>query len=699
MVATAAVVMAAAIWVPVRRAVLRPSVPQPNAAAFEQAARVRILRDRFGVPHIFGKTDADAAFGLAYAHAEDDFPLIQGVVAASRGKLATLMLSQQALVNDYYVRLVDVPGEVERKYTTLPQDVIDLMESYARGLNHYAFKHPDQVDARLLPFVGPDVAAGFTHKIPLMANLPAVLQALDGPTALQVGDPVASLSEQQPRAFPASNSHAVAKAMATDGITRLNINSHQPWEGPVAWYEAHVVSEQGWNMTGGTFPGAPVILHGHNDFLGWAHTVNKPDIVDVYRLEMNPEHPDQYRFEGAWRALEITQAPIEIDTGLFNITVHKDVLHSVHGPVLQTRHGTYAVRYSGWDRRIRAVEQWYRMNKATNLEQWQAAMAIAAIPMFNTTYADKDNIFYVYNALIPVRGAAADYGSVLPGDRADLLWDTYLPFADLPQVLNPPSGFVQNCNATPFQTTTGEGNPNPADFPHNAGVETTVNNRTIRSLQLFGSGNKISPEDFVRFKFDRTYAPTSPMFTQVVGPLLASFSPQDQDQQQALEVLRAWDGVADEGSAGATLAILTGQPLFRELGKPDARPPSELFVEAVAWLKEHYDSVKVPLGTVQRLHRGTVDLALGGGPDVLNAAHTRKQDGKLVGFQGDSYVLVVAFGPQGPVSRSIHQYGSSSRPDSPHFADQAPLFVKRLLKPAWRKPEDIRANLEREYSP
>jgi acyl-homoserine-lactone acylase len=678
---------------------LRPAISAPDAATLAQAQRVRILRDKYGVPHVFGQSDADAAFGLAYANAEDDFPTLQLVLAAARGKLATLMLSKDALRNDYYVHLVHVNEEVDAEYDQLAPDTRALLEGYARGLNLYAFRHPSEVDSRLLPYRGRDVAAGFAHKLPLMLDLPGVLRALDAPTPKQVGDPIALERPAKERAFPASNSHAVAALRSPDNRARLNVNSHQPWAGPVTWFEAQVVSQEGWNMTGGTFPGAPVILHGHNEHLGWAHTVNLPDLVDVYRLEMNPANANEYRFEGQWRALERESAPIEIDTGLFELTVHKDALRSVHGPVFQTKQGYFAIRYAGAERRVHAVEQWYRMNKARSFEEWKAAMKIQAIPMFNTTYADHDNIFYVYNALMPVRRAGVDYKTVLPGDRADLIWTDYVPFERLPQLHNPPSGFVANCNGTPFRATTGEGNPRREDFPAADGIEDTVNNRTLRSLALFGAGGTISADDFLRFKWDRAYAADSALALQVVAPLVRDYAAADEDEKRALALLRDWDRVADESSPAATIAILTGEPVLSpEHGEP-ALPLVESFHAALKLLKKYYGRIDVPLGTVQRLRHGTVDLPLGGGPDVLNAAHSHLVDGHLVGVAGDSYILEVAFGPEGATSQSIIQYGASNRPESPHYSDQAPLFLQHKFKPAWRTEADIRANLDREYSP
>ena len=692
-------VLAAGAWHVVRKR-LRPAIAAPDAATLAQAARVRILRDQYGVPHIFGESDADAAFGLAYANAEDDFPTVQLTLAAARGKLATQLLSKEALSNDYYVRLVRVKEAVDAEYEQLAPETRALLEGYARGLNLYAARHPREVDSRLLPYSGRDVAAGFAHKLPLMLDLPGVLRALDAPTAKNVGDKLALARPAEERAFPASNSHAVIRTRSPDDRTRLNINSHQPWEGPVTWFEAQVVSQEGWNMTGGTFPGAPIILHGHNDHLGWAHTVNLPDLVDVYRLEMNPNNPNQYRFEGQWRDLERESAPIEVDTGIFELTFHKDVLHSVHGPVLATKQGFFAVRYAGAERRVHAVEQWYRMNKARDFNEWKAAMKQQAIPMFNTTYADYDNIFYVYNALLPLRLDGFDYKTILPGDRADLIWNDYVSFDRLPQVHNPAAGFVANCNGTPFRATTGDDNPKRADFPAADGIEDTVNNRTLRSLALFGAGGKISEADFLRFKWDREYAADSQLARDVLTPLLHGYAAANKDEEQALALLRSWNRVANEDSAAATLAILIGPPVVSPQHGEAALTPIESFHRAIAFLKKHYGRVDMPLGTVQRLRHGAVDLPLGGGPDVLNAAHSKLVDGHLVGVAGDSYILEVAFGPDGPTSsQSIVQYGASNRKDSPHYSDQAPLFLRHEFKPAWRTEADIRAHLEREYSP
>lgn len=699
----AAAIVAIGVFRAVRRPLLLPKPPYPDAAAWEHAKRVRIVRDTYGVPHVHGERDADAAFGLAYANAEDDFPMIQGVLAASTGRLSLLVLSKEALANDYYVGLVRVREQVSEGYDALAPDYRAVLEAYARGLDFYAYLHPDEADGRLFPMSGRDIAAGFAHKIPLMFDMNKVLAELhDGPPK-HAGERLTAQRrphERESSGLPGSNAHAVSAARSADGIARLNVNSHQPWEGPVAWYEAQVTSDEGWNMTGGLFPGAPIVLHGHNDRLGWAHTVNSPDLLDVYELTLDPDAPGHYLLDGASVALEEKSTPIPIDTGFFVYTAHEPVYWSEHGPVMKTDHGAWAIRYAGMGRALKTGEQWFRMNKARSLDEWKAAMRIAAIPMFNTVYADAEHIGYFYNALLPIRAPGHDWQSILPGDQRALIWRDYLPFDELPHVEDPPSGFVQNCNGTPWRVTTGEGNPKAEAFSSSFGIETDVNNRSARSLALFGGDAPIGRDDFLRFKWDRTYASDAEIMREVVRPL-AEVTSEDPHEKAALARLKGWDGVVGEDRVDATIAILTWRRVNPTRAGGDAAPVDvrAAFREAVKWLVAHFGKVDVPWGEVQRLRRGAVDLPLGGGPDVLNGIAARDGGDRLVGRQGDSLVVIVDFAPGKTTSESIHQYGSSNRPGSPHYADQAPLAVKRTLKSTWRTPEEQAAHAERSYHP
>lgn len=700
---TAALIVLVGVYRVIRKPLLLPRPPCPDAATFEHAKRVRIVRDTYGVPHIHGETDADAAFGLAYANAEDDFPMIQGVLAASTGRLGLLVLSKEALANDYYVGLVRVREQVAEGYERLSPDYRAVIEAYARGLNLYAYRHPDEADGRLYPMSGRDIAAGFAHKIPLMFDLNKVLGELNDGPPRHAGERLKTALSDHDRetsGLPGSNAHAVSAKRAPDGVTRLNVNSHQPWEGPVAWYEAQVTSDEGWNMTGGLFPGAPFVIHGHNDHLGWAHTVNSPDLVDVYELELDPKAPDHYLLDGQSVALEEKAAPIPIDTGFFVFTAHEPVYWSEHGLVLKTKQGAWAIRYAGMGRALKTGEQWFRMNKAKTFDEWKAAMRSAVVPMFNTVYADARHIAYFYNALLPIRAPGRDWQAILPGNERALIWKDYLAFDELPHIEDPPSGFVQNCNGTPFRATTGDANPKPEAFSSTFGIETNVNNRSARSLALLGTDAPVNREDFLRFKWDRTYAEDSEIMREVVKPLV-ELATEDPQEKAALALLKTWDGVVGEDRVPATLAILTWRRVNPAHAGGSAAPTDvkTAFRETVKWLVLHFGRVEVPWGEVHRLRRGSVDLPLGGGPDVLNGINARDTEDRLVGRQGDSLVVIVDFAPGRTTSESIHQYGSSNRPSSPHYADQAPMAVKRTLKPTWRTPEEQAAHAERSYHP
>jgi acyl-homoserine-lactone acylase len=653
---------------------------------------VRILRDTWGVPHVFGKTDPDVAYGLAWAHAEDDFPTIQGALLAARGRLATV-LGRKGAPNDYMVQLLRVWDAVDAKYERdLSPETRALCQAYADGINAYAARHPNEAMAPLYPATGRDVVAGFVHKAPLFFGLDKTLTRLlsDEPTA------AATMS-------PGSNTVAVAPRRSKDGWTRLAINSHQPWDGPVAWYEAHLHSEAGWDMVGGLFPGAPVILHGHNRDLGWAHTVNRPDLIDVYKLEINPENPDQYRFDGAWCSLEKRMAPIEVKLlGPLSWTVHREVLWSVHGPVLRGPRGTFAVRFAGQGD-VRAVEEWYRMNRARNLDEWRDALRMGALPMFNCGYADRSgHIAYVYNARLPLRALGFDWAKDLPGDTQKALWSEYLPFERLPQVVDPLSGFLQNCNSSPFRTTVGPDNPRAEDYAPSFGIETRMTNRSLRALELFGADESISREEFDRYKFDVAYSAESAV-AEGVRRILAAPAPDDPRARRAVEVLRGWDFSTDPANTRAALALLALRPTDDNAERPaDTAVLIERLTDAARRLEHRFSRLEVPWGEVMRLRRGAQDLALGGAPDVLHAVYPRSWDDlPLVGGGGDSYILLVEWDPEGHVhSRSIHPYGSATLDArSPHYADQSAMFAAGTLKPVWLDEAEIRTHLEREYRP
>jgi len=665
---------------------------------------VNIYRDTWGVPHIFGEKDRDTAYGLAYAHAEDDFKTIQDILLSLRGKLATVY-GKDGAPNDYIVQLLRIWEVVESHYEyDLAKNVRSICESYADGLNHYAVLHPNEVVRGLFPVSGKDIVAGFVHRTPLMFGLDRVLEKLTSSEKPDFAFDYKTIkSGPFDQALLGSNVVAVAPSRSADGYTRIAINSHQPWTGPVAWYEAHLHSEEGWNMNGGLFPGSPVIFVGHNENIGWSHTVNSPDLIDVYELEIHPEDKNRYYIHGSWEELEVREARITVKLwGPFKWTIKRETLWSVQGPVIRNPHGTYAVRFSGYGE-IRQVEQWFRMNKSRNLEDFGEAMSMLALPMFNTIYADKNgNLYYVYNALLPIRGSGNyDWKGIVPGNTAYTMWREYFPFDELPQVVNPESGFLQNCNSTPFLATNGNDNPDKSFYPQNLGIELFQTNRALRVHETFGSDKSITREEFYQYKFDTKYSRQSVMAVNL-KKFLTEASSKDPDINKALELLRNWDLDTDSSSTATHLAIRAIRPQFNPAKyEYDAEKIMDRLKKAVSWLNENFGRLDVKWGDIQRLQRGKTDLSLSGGPDILRAVYSKEKDDKYVGIAGDCFYEIVEWDLDGNVSaKSIHQFGTATQDTSSiHYDDQAQLFARHQMKPVWMKLEDIKLNLERSYRP
>ena len=687
-----------------------PETPPLDLRPWTEAAAnhdVRILRDEFGVPHIYGKTDPDVSFGLAYAHSQDDFETIQKVILSTRGRLAAVD-GPGAAPFDYLVHVLGFLEDVEARYASeVPADVRALSEAYAEGLNLYAAEHPQEVLPGWYPARGQDLVAGFVFRTPFFYGFQQVL------AELLADDRQRSISSapdpQAFRPFPAapiqmgSNAVAIAPSRSADGATRLLINSHQPYTGPVAWYEVRLKSEAGWDMIGGVFPGSPLILHGTGRDLGWANTVNQPDLTDVYLLDIHPDDPDLYRYDGDWLRLERSEVTIPVRIlGPIRIGVTREILRSVHGPVLRTSHGTYAVRYVGMNE-IRQLEQYYRLNRAENFEQWEDAMRMQALPSINYIYADRDGLIaYYYNVKAPVREVEWEWSEYLPGDRSDLNWTEFHPFEAMPKVIAPPSGFVANANHSPFRATTGEWNPDPADF-EGLGIDTEMTNRGLRLLELYGGDTSITASEFHRYKYDKQYSSESEA-ERVVAEVLSLDFADDALLAAAQKHLAEWDFDVELDDRQAALGVLTATPVI--IAERQGLEPPEVeqaFRDAVSSLMKHHGSFDLPWSQINRFQRGELDVPIGGGPDVLRAAESfvLTEDGLYVSNSGDCYLMFVEWAADGTQTvETIHQFGTATLDvDSPHYADQVPLFLGERTRRARLDLEDLLPHITSETRP
>ncbi|MEO1305395.1 MAG: acylase [Pseudomonadota bacterium] len=688
--------------------------PLPNNPSAEQLSEaaanydVEIIRDTWGTPHIYGKTNADVAFGVAYAHAEDDFETIQDVVAATRGILARYK-GAAAAPTDYVVALLDVWGTIERRYEDdVPADVKAIAEAYAAGINLYAAEHPNETWAGLAPFTAEDVLVGFILKTPFFYGFDETLQSLFAETrdAPLAADPNQRSWLLHPtlNTERGSNAFAVSPQRSGDDVTRLLINSHQPMTGPVAWWEAHLVSEEGLDITGGLFPGTPVILHGFNRDLGWANTVSKPDLTDIYRLTVNPDNDDQYLLDGEWQTFEQDSALLRIKVfGPFALNVRRPVLRTAHGPVIEAAHGTYAVRYAGMGE-IRQLEQYIRLNLATNWDEFSAAMGLNALPSINYIYADKaGNIGFIHNGQYPERLPDWEWQSDLPGDRSDLIWDGYIPYEDGPKLINPSSGLVFNANNTPYSATDGPDNIAQGDYPDWLGLQTNDTNRSLRIEELTDGSTPIGRQSLLDLKFDTGYAAGSEA-DQFVQTVLAFDWSDEPDLSDAVAHLAAWDyrtNIENTHAALGTLTVL--RHITGEFTGDYGPSPDQAFREAVALLLANYGKIDPSWGEVNRLTRGSVSLPVSGGPDVLRAIYPAeiRADGELHATAGDTWIALVEWATDGQQTADvIHQYGAATLDEtSPHYADQAALFADEAWRPALLTRQAVEANAVRTYRP
>ena len=653
---------------------------EPEKIAVEKLivdpSKIDIVRDSFGVPHIFAKTDPEVAYGLAWAHAEDDFETIQKSLLASRSMMG-LHTGKDGAIIDYVVHLLRLRNLVRDKYEKdISADFKLLLNGYCQGLNAYAYSHPKQVLVKkLFPATPEDVLAYSVLQLALGCGLEkAIKKIYDGTTPLVQWEP------------SGSNALAFNSNKTTDGNVYLTINTHHPLEGQVAWYEAHLSSEQGWNIVGGLFPGSPVIFTGFNENLGWTHTVNHPDKLDIYQLQMNPENNLQYKVDDEWQTLEERTVKLKVKVSALNVTVKKKTYWSVYGPTMITENGVFSIRTPGiMD--IRGLEQWYRMNKSRNFSEFKKALKMEAHPGYNIVYGDRyDTIYYLSNGRMPLRNPDYNWRKVVPGNTTKTLWKKFHPVENLPQVLNPASGYVYNVNHSPYNATSCEDNIREVDYDPTMGYETHDNNRSLRVMELIEEQPKISYENFKRIKYD-LQLPEKLAYPVNVDTLFLLNESEYPALGEMIGMLRTWDRKATIDSEGATVFSILFYYVAGKYKNDESFKvmTKDLCVEAMFYAKDYmlknFGSLQVPLGKYQRLVRGDKSLPIGGIPDVLATMYsTPMGDGRMKATIGDCYIAFARYTPEGPEIETINNYGASNRPGSPHYDDQMELYQQQQTK-------------------
>ncbi len=674
---------------------------------------VEVVRTAHGVPHIRAANLAAGGYALAWLQLEDYGPTTAMNVLYASGRAATVW-GHDSIETDFIFRRAR--ARAIESYPLLDRETRELYDGFAAGVNRYITLHPDEYPARMpANFTGYDVATLDVGRAS-MASVRRFLSHLAGTAGSSSrGDDDAAADDDV-----GSNAWALAPSRTKSGKAILLRNPHLSWS--AGYYEAHltvpgVVDFYGDFRIGGPF----AVIGGFNRWLGWATTNNAQQRDEVYALDADTGAVDHYWLDGASLPLGHETVTVEFANGAALASESREFWSTALGPVIHRGNGKVYVLRTAGEGDFRAGEQFLRMMRATSLAEWKDAMRMRARVTSNFTYADRaGNIFYLWNAALPLLPHRSGGDTVaIPVHRTSDAWTRLVPFDSLPQVLNPPGGYVHNENSSPHFTNVGApvdtGNAYPNFEPPSLSL------RSQLSLQLIGGRGRLSLEDVVRLKHSYRML----LADRVKGDLVAAVrgaSPAG-DTAAALGLVARWDNTAAPASRGSVLfetwwqRYATGfpdslrfaktwsaaDPFETPRGLADPARAVDAFGWAVAETARRHGSWDVPWGDVHRVRRGDVDVPVGGCAGTLGCFRVLtfardSVDGKLVANGGDGWVLAVEFGDV-PRAYSVLAYGESARPESPWHADQAAMFARGELKPVAFTAADVDRQAVLRYRP
>ncbi len=681
-------------------------------------AKTEILWDSYGVPHIFASNTEELFYGHGWAQAQNHADLLLKLYGESRGRAAEYWGESFAEL-DRWVHRNGVPARARQWYEAQSPEFKRYFDAFARGINDHAKRHPEHVSPQyrqVLPVTGIDVVG---H--PLRAvhyGYMGSMQRLRTDTAKLTG-PVRramAASDDDPYAVAGSNTWTVGPPRSASGKSMLIINPHLAWDGFYTYMEVHLVAP-GVDLYGAPQIGMATPVIGFNPKAGWGRTVNIIDTVDFYKLTVKG---DQYQFDGAWRAFTTTSSSMKVkqSDGSFK-TETITTRHSVHGPVVLDQDGnTVAMRVAGIDR-PRMLEQWWRMGLATNLEQFKAALRIGAVPMWHANYADSDgHIYLVSTGTVPRRsGKYADWSGVVAGDTSATLWKDYYTLEEMPQSLDPASGFNQNENEQPWFFTVPQLDPSKYSPTFSSPRGNPFTHRTMRGLRMLTEDKSITYDELLGYKHNTRVELADAILPDLLREAPASLSAR---ARQAWEVLRKWDRHFDAASKGGVLFVAFADryfgragfteaskyrvkfnpddPLQSQLGIGDGKAAWQALEQAAEAVERDYGALDVAYGDVYRFERGEKDLPGNGGGGQYGLFRTmtfgKKRGNRFYPSHGETFVCAIEFGTPQKAQCALG-YGNASQPGSKHIDDQLQLMADKKLHPVWRSRKEIEANLER----
>jgi acyl-homoserine-lactone acylase len=672
------------------------------AAPAAVAGKVTLYRDTWGVPHIYGEDAAAAMFGHGYAQAEDRLDDLLGAYLGATGKAAAVF-GEERLEEDYVARVARHEEVARERYSELSGETRLLIESFVAGVRAYMSEHPEKVPA--------------WAERPQPHQVVALFRAFSyaWPFGQARGD--LRRAGSRPPEGRRSNQIVIGPSRSAEGVPIAVIDPHLSWAPVSRFYEAHVHGGD-LDFYGFSIIGTPVMALGHTDVFSLALTTGGPDCADVYEERMHPEDPTKYEYDGKWRSVSVEEIEIEVGTGNGTRVEKRRVERTHHGPLL-ARDGdrAYAAR-TAYDDQIGLVEQWLAMARADNLGEFLNAMRLNQSLPQNVMYADVyGNTYYVRAGRVPVRPEGHRWDRPVPGWTSETEWRGVHPLSDLVQIINPSTGYMQNCNVSPG--TMMPGSPLTADrYPahvYNSAPERS-NSRGRRALELLAAKKKLTVEDVIALAMD-TYVDRSNRWQQALADAYASHGERFANLKPAVELLSGWNGRIDVDNRAA--------PLFRSWMRAcrkkdagvsrarveDGEPLDEnehlallrALGEAVEEMTRLVGRIDVAWGEVARVRRGDRSWHAAGcradGISTLRSVRFSTPDEKGISYAGGGQfaTTVVVLREGDVVSFSATPFGQSNDPASSHYTDQGEkLFAVGKLKPTWHSKEELLEHVESE---
>lgn len=661
--------------------------------SYAQQEKPEILWDTYGVPHVYAGNMADMYYGFGWAQMHNHANLVLQLYGQARGRAAEYWGEEQVQM-DQLIHLFNIPELARQHYAQQEPAFKACIDAFVKGVNAYAAAHPEAIGPALkqvLPVTAIDVMAHGLRVLYIQFLAPDDIEE-----ALQLGS-------------RGSNAIAIGPSRSADGHAMLVANPHLPWGNLYLFFEAQL-SAPGYHAYGATLIGVPVLAIAFNDHLGWTHTVNPLDAVDRYELKM--QDSSTYLLDNEKVPFRQRTVSLKVKQGDGSIREQSLTLkYARQGPVITGKNGeACAVRIAGMADRPHLMLQWHEMGKAANRAQFEAALQRMQLPMFNVVYADDaGNISYLFAGNIPVRpqGDWEFWQQMIDGSKSAYIWQKTHPYRDLPQLLNPPTGFLQNANDPPW-TCTYPPLLRPADYPPYM-APVYMYQRQQRAVNMIRSDSSITFDELVSYKLS-TRMGAADRFLDDLLEAVRRYP--DTAAVRAAAVLEQWDRMADSASTGAVLFTKWFDKLPQSMykipwspdnpvetpdGLKDPKAAVQLLADAAAEVQAGYGRLDVPWGQAARFRVNGYDYAGNGGPGhygIFRVIDYRPgRDKKYTAVAGDSYVAIVSFGKK-VKAKVLLSYGNATQPGSRHSGDQLQLLSAKELRTPWLEREAVLQHLE-----